>query len=140
MMQAAYNEGLGSRWIEIKESRLFQIFLFHENCHSDPSFFFLCRSFHRIFQSHSMHPTRIRSLAVTQPRPFLVPTLIGGAALFGAAVIGVRSAAASGAQFHPLVRALAGLKPDDGESGEWVKGGFRSKMDKSEAAQILGIP
>lgn len=30
------------------------------------------------------------------------------------------------------------MKPSS-SSGKWVKGGFQSKMDRKEAAQILGL-
>ena len=38
-----------------------------------------------------------------------------------------------------IANLLLGSKNAAGASGKWIKGGFNAKMDKKEAAQILGL-
>ncbi|KAM0749794.1 hypothetical protein T439DRAFT_326685 [Meredithblackwellia eburnea MCA 4105] len=58
--------------------------------------------------------------------------LAGGTALR----MGLRASAARGAQLNPFLAALAGQKR---VGDEWIKGGFQAKMDRKEAAEILGL-
>lgn len=85
----------------------------------------------------NMQVTRPTLLHVTRPRPFIVPTLLG-VTFLGATIVGVRAAAANGTQFPPIIKAIAGIR-DEGAHGDWIKGGFRAKMDAKEAAAILGL-
>ena len=75
----------------------------------------------------------------------VTPLIIGGAAslaAFALARASLRQAARSGRPLSPLLQRIAGTSGAGGSgelSGDWVKGGFLSKMDKSEAASILGL-
>jgi hypothetical protein len=80
----------------------------------------------------------------------MVTPLIAGLGLLGGATalrMGLRSAARSGTQLSPFLRLIAGKDAGNaiggaasGElSGKWAIGGFRGTMDKSEAANILGL-
>ncbi|GAA5975701.1 hypothetical protein JCM10908_005251 [Rhodotorula pacifica] len=51
----------------------------------------------------------------------------------------LRAAARNGARLNPFLAAIAGQDPT-GAKSDWAKGGFNAKMDRNEAAQILGIP
>jgi DnaJ homolog subfamily C member 19 len=51
-------------------------------------------------------------------------------------VIGVGAIAAAIAGRHIMRRGLLGGK---GAAEQWVKGGFKAKMDRSEAIAILGL-
>ncbi|KAI5481149.1 DnaJ family protein [Pseudohyphozyma bogoriensis] len=64
--------------------------------------------------------------------------IAAGALLAGgtAARIGLRSLARSGTQLPPVLAAIAGQKS---VGSEWIKGGFNPKMDRKEAAEILGL-
>jgi len=65
--------------------------------------------------------------------------LIGAGALFAAgtaARLTARSMAKQGKTLSPFMAALAGEKASD---SQWVKGGFQGRMDRKEAAQILGL-
>ncbi|KAM0788420.1 mitochondrial import inner membrane translocase subunit TIM14 [Microbotryomycetes sp. NB124-2] len=65
--------------------------------------------------------------------------VFGTAALVGvatAARMSLRAAAKNGAKLSPLMQAIAGQKA---AGDEWVKGGFQHRMDRKEAAQILGL-
>ncbi|KDE04495.1 hypothetical protein MVLG_05061 [Microbotryum lychnidis-dioicae p1A1 Lamole] len=69
----------------------------------------------------------------------MASVLVGAGALLGigvAARASLRSAAKNGAKLSPLMAAIAGQKK---AGDEWVKGGFQGKMDRKEAAQILGL-
>ncbi|ORY88869.1 hypothetical protein BCR35DRAFT_301224 [Leucosporidium creatinivorum] len=69
----------------------------------------------------------------------MASVLLGASALFGTAVaarMGLRAAAKNGAKLSPMMAALAGQKR---VGDEWIKGGFQGRMDRKEAAQILGI-
>lgn len=65
--------------------------------------------------------------------------LLGAGALFAAgtaARMTARSMAKQGKTLSPFMAALAGQKSG---SDQWVKGGFQGRMDRKEAAQILGL-
>lgn len=65
--------------------------------------------------------------------------LMGTAAVAGtfmAARMSLRAAAKNGAKLSPMMAALAGQKR---VGDEWIKGGFQGRMDRKEAAQILGL-
>lgn len=65
---------------------------------------------------------------------------MGAAALLGggiAARMGLRSLARRGTQLPPFLAAVAGGPKVAGD--EWIKGGFQGRMDRKEAAQILGL-
>ncbi|KAL8279891.1 hypothetical protein RQP46_007741 [Phenoliferia psychrophenolica] len=64
--------------------------------------------------------------------------LATGALLAGgtAARMGLRTMARNGAQLNPFLAALAGQKA---VGDQWIKGGFQGRMDKKEAAEILGL-
>ncbi|GAA6027925.1 hypothetical protein JCM8097_001784 [Rhodosporidiobolus ruineniae] len=68
-------------------------------------------------------------------------TLIAGlGALAGTGLalrFSLRAAARNGARLGPITALIAGQDPQGKE--EWVKGGFQPKMDRSEAANILGL-
>lgn len=69
----------------------------------------------------------------------MATVLLGASALFGTAVaarMGLRAAAKNGAKLSPMMAALAGQKR---VGDEWIKGGFQGRMDRKEAAQILGL-
>ncbi|GAA5867253.1 hypothetical protein JCM3774_002389 [Rhodotorula dairenensis] len=51
----------------------------------------------------------------------------------------LRAAARNGARLNPFLAAIAGQDPT-GAKSDWAKGGFNPKMDRGEAARILGIP
>ncbi|POY76833.1 hypothetical protein BMF94_0085 [Rhodotorula taiwanensis] len=51
----------------------------------------------------------------------------------------LRAAARNGARLNPFLAAIAGQDPT-GAKSDWAKGGFNAKMDRAEAAQILGVP
>ena len=65
----------------------------------------------------------------------------GGAGLIGRSML--QRSAEAGRLRSPILRAIAGVKGEVGQgplSGkEWAIGGFQAKMDKHEAADILGI-
>lgn len=66
--------------------------------------------------------------------------LMGAAALLGggiAARLGLRSLARNGTRLPPFLSAVAGTPKVAGD--EWVKGGFQGRMDRKEAAEILGL-
>lgn len=69
-------------------------------------------------------------------------SILAGTAAFAALGLGarysLRSAARNGARLNPLLAAIAGTEGKGGAQ-EWVKGGFQSKMDRKEAAEILGL-
>lgn len=73
--------------------------------------------------SSPFRPTSQVLLQHTQPRPFATPVIIGA----GLVTAGL------------IANLLLGSKSAAGPSGKWIKGGFNAKMDKKEAAQILGL-
>ncbi|UZJ51757.1 hypothetical protein CBS101457_001077 [Exobasidium rhododendri] len=73
--------------------------------------------------SRSMRPTQQMMFQVTSPQALATPIILVGAGLIGAGIAA------------QLLRAGGSSAP----SGKWVKGGFQSKMDKKEAAQVLGL-
>ncbi|KDN51999.1 hypothetical protein K437DRAFT_221381 [Tilletiaria anomala UBC 951] len=62
------------------------------------------------------------------------PQLIATPILIGAGLVGVGLAART-----LLSSSKSGSDAIKGPSGKWIKGGFSAKMDKKEAAQILGL-
>ncbi|CAD6904064.1 unnamed protein product [Tilletia controversa] len=73
----------------------------------------------------ALRSTQALAFHASLPRPIATPVLIG-AGLIGAGIA---------ANFMMRSRASAAAGP----GGKWVKGGFQNKMDKKEAAQILGL-
>lgn len=74
----------------------------------------------------------------------VTPLIAGLGIITGAAAVraGLRSAARSGTQLSPLMQMIAGknVKAAAGDLGaKWAIGGFRGNMDRSEAANILGL-
>ncbi|GAA5949946.1 hypothetical protein JCM21900_005534 [Sporobolomyces salmonicolor] len=69
-------------------------------------------------------------------------SILAGTAAFAALGLGarasLRAAARNGARLNPLLAAIAGTEGKAGKE-EWIKGGFQPKMDRKEAAQILGL-
>ncbi|WFD32758.1 mitochondrial import inner membrane translocase subunit TIM14 [Malassezia sp. CBS 17886] len=75
----------------------------------------------RSLSTSPFRPTRPMLLQVTEPTQMLSVPVLAGVGLIGAGVI-----------------ARMMMRPSSG-SGKWVKGGFQAKMDRKEAAQILGL-
>ncbi|KAK0533394.1 mitochondrial import inner membrane translocase subunit TIM14 [Tilletia horrida] len=73
----------------------------------------------------ALRPSQALALQASLPRPIATPILIG-AGLIGAGLA---------ANFMMRSRGSAAAGP----GGKWIKGGFQNKMDKKEAAQILGL-
>ncbi|CAO1626225.1 unnamed protein product [Sympodiomycopsis kandeliae] len=78
----------------------------------------------RSSQQLRMQPTSRTLLSPTPRNEIATPIVLIGAGLIGAGLAAqlLRKGGAS-----------------SGPGGKWVKGGFQGKMDKSEAAQILGL-
>lgn len=78
-----------------------------------------------------------------EPSPMATPFIVGIGALTGGILLrqSLRNAAQSGTKLPPLLAAFAGTGrgASAGLKGDWVIGGFQSKMDKKEAGQILGL-
>ncbi|ETS62845.1 hypothetical protein PaG_02600 [Moesziomyces aphidis] len=74
--------------------------------------------------STPFRPTSSALLQHTQPRAIATPIMIG-AGLVTAGLIA-----------NLLLNPKNGAGPS---GGKWIKGGFNTKMDKKEAAQILGL-
>lgn len=89
-----------------------------------------------------LEPNFHSSLAQLYPTTFGMASLLAGTAAFAALGLGarysLRSAARNGARLNPLLAAIAGTEGKGGAQ-EWVKGGFQAKMDRKEAAEILGL-
>lgn len=69
----------------------------------------------------------------------MASVLLAGAGLLAAGTMArasLRAAAKNGAKLSPLMAAIAGQRA---AADNWVKGGFQTKMDRKEAAEILGI-
>lgn len=90
----------------------------------------------------------------------MATVLVGAGALLAAGTalrMGLRTAARNGARLSPLMQSIAGNAAVAGGAGgsaatsasarygkatngqEWIVGGFQSKMDRKEAAHILGL-
>ncbi|KAI3617248.1 hypothetical protein CBS9595_003157 [Malassezia furfur] len=74
----------------------------------------------RALSTSPFRPTTPMLLRATQPQAVATPVVVGA------------SLVAAG-----LVTRMM-MKPSS-SSGKWIKGGFQSKMDRKEAAQILGL-
>ncbi|KAE8220950.1 hypothetical protein CF319_g5605 [Tilletia indica] len=73
----------------------------------------------------ALRPSQALAFQASLPRPIATPILVG-AGLIGAGIA---------ANYMMKSRASAAAGP----GGKWIKGGFQNKMDKKEAAQILGL-
>jgi DnaJ family protein C protein 19 len=71
----------------------------------------------------ALRPTAPQRLRATAPAPIATP-ILAGAALVGGGL---------------LAMTLMKSGPKAAGSGKWAKGGFQGKMDKKEAAMILGL-
>ncbi|KAK0567803.1 mitochondrial import inner membrane translocase subunit TIM14 [Tilletia horrida] len=74
----------------------------------------------------ALRPSQALALQASIPRPIATPILVG------AGLVGVGLAA------NFMLKSRSGADAS-GPKGKWVKGGFQNKMDKKEAAQILGL-
>ncbi|WFD08594.1 mitochondrial import inner membrane translocase subunit TIM14 [Malassezia vespertilionis] len=75
----------------------------------------------RNLSTSPFRPSSPQLLQATQRNELAMPVIIG-CALIGAGLLAKLSMGSS-----------------SGSSGKWVKGGFQSKMDRKEAAQVLGL-
>lgn len=70
-------------------------------------------------------PAQQLAFRATTPNPIATPILVAGFGLVGAGIAA------------QLIR--SGKNSTGPSGGKWIKGGFQGKMDKKEAAQILGL-
>ncbi|PWN89840.1 hypothetical protein FA10DRAFT_229649 [Acaromyces ingoldii] len=76
----------------------------------------------------AFRPTQTAQLAfrASTPNPIATPILVAGFGLVGAGIAAQLLRSSSANATGP-------------SGGKWIKGGFQGKMDKKEAAQILGL-